>query len=194
MLVVAIMTMTALNSSPARGVTISFSSTPADLSSLAMSDLVTIDVNLDGLGPTGTLELLAATVDFDATVFSLTGITPGPIIPDPFGFFGTPGPGFADGLFDAFFTSSGTDLITMNGIFFSFDLEVIGAGAGEIDLDFGEAFVDVLGFVEEPVDMGPPLEFAAPSPDGVIPEPLTATLGLIGVAGIGLSVRRRPVR
>ena len=177
----------------AQAVTLSLSSSPADLSSLMVNDVVMVDVILGGLGVSESLDFLGATVSFDPGVFgSPTGISPGAIIPDPTGFIGSASPGLADGLFDAFFTASGTDEITTNGVFFSFDLQVVGSGSGSIDFDFAEAFFDIDTGDVAPVEVDDPLDFTAPRPDdGIIPEPLTATLGLIGVTALGLSLRRR---
>ena len=180
----------------ASAITISLSSSPGDLSSLGIGDMVTVDVILSDLDTAGgeELEFLAVTVVIDDLVFGTpTSITPSEIVPDPDGFLGVDGPGFAEGSFDAFFTLSGTDRITTNGTFFSFELEAIGAGSGSIAIEFADALFPDFSSPSINTSASPPLDFtvnpgAAPT---AVPEPVTSALALVGLAGLGANIYRR---
>ncbi len=141
---------------------------PADLSALQIGDTISIDVVLNGLAAGDELEFLGVTVGFDAPPLgTATNFTPGTIVPDPAGFVGFDTPGIADGSFDAFFTLSGIDRITTNGTFFSFDIQAVSVGSGQIGFSFADALRS--DFTSPGVTTGPALRFTVvPLPNQVI--------------------------
>ena len=151
-------------------------SSPSDLNNLMVGDTVRIDVNLGGLPATAQLELLAADVIFDESVFDTpTSVAAGEIVPNPGAFEGFADPGTATGLFEAL-DAGPADRIGDNGRFFSFNLTAVGAGSGLIEFDLVDALRfnpdDPLEPIEVDLQTGPGLSFT------VIPEPS----GLAGAA------------
>lgn len=154
-----------------QAVSITLAPTPTDLTALQVGDTITIDVVLGELAAGDELEFLGVTIGFDSPPLgTATNFTAGAIIPDPSGFVGFDAPGVADGSFDAFFTMSGTDRITSNGIFFSFDIPAVSTGSGEIGVDFADAL--------RPDFTSPGVTTSAPLPFTVIPLPSMAIPGI----------------
>lgn len=187
-------------------------SSPDDLANLTVGDTATIEVSLAGLDTTANEQLvsLEGSVLLPSGIFgSPTNITPGAIIPnpldDPFDF----GPADFPGEATAFFFTFSTDpnfQITTNGVFFTFDVTAGTAGSGEIAINpdpfsRGAELVGLnapLGSVPVDVDAGPPLAFnvtdppgPGPGSSGAVPEPLTATLGVLSLGVLKMATCRR---
>ena len=131
-----------------------------NLSALRLGDPITIDVALSGLASGDTLELLAAEIVFDATRFGLPTISPDVIIPDIAGFVADEFPGLAGATFDMLDTTSGSDRITTNGLFFTFQIVPRATGSGQIAVDFADALGEEAG--GNPIDgalAGAPLAY-----------------------------------
>jgi len=109
------------------------------LSTLRVGDTATVDVMLSGLSAGDMLKLLAAEVGFNALHFGTPSVTSGGIIPDVAGFESDEFVDLAGATFDSLDTASTTDMITANGVFFSFDISAIDIGSGPISLDFADA-------------------------------------------------------
>jgi len=183
--VVAVAVTTLGQTAMAGAPTLSMMPTPADLLGLTPGQTATIDVLVAGLDTGDELEFLAATIEYDGTIFGTPVITGGPIIPDLAGFLGIEDPGLADGSFDAIFTTSGTDTIADNGLFFSFELMAQAEGEGFIEF----TFVDALGFTAafEPIDGA---SSGSAVPYRVVPEPTAAAL--LMATGMLVLARRAP--
>jgi len=108
------------------------------LSTLRVGDTATVDVMLSGLSAGDMLELLAAEVGYDALHFGMPTVTSGGIIPDVSGFESDEFADLAGATFDSLDTTNTTDMITANGVFFSFDFSAIDVGSGQIALDFAD--------------------------------------------------------
>jgi len=109
------------------------------LSTLRVGDTATVDVMLSGLSAGDMLDLLAAEVGFDALHFGTPSVTSGGIIPDVAGFESDEFADLAGATFESLDTTSTTDMITAEGVFFSFDFTAISSGSGQIALDFADA-------------------------------------------------------
>lgn len=155
-------------------------SIPTDTSSLTVGQTISVSVEMTGLNPGDELDLLAATVVFDAGLFSSPTIAAGSIIPDIDGFLGLEDPGLADGSFDSFFTASGVDTITGNGVFYSFEVTALKEGSGTIDLDFSDALgttgsgssIDGIGIGVSSLSVN------------IVPEPTAGLLMLCGILAV----------
>ena len=162
---------------------IGLQSDPPHLSALQVGQTVTIDVVLSGLAGGDVLELLGAEVDYSNTHFRLPTVLPGAIIPDVTGFEPDEFAGLAGGSFDMDDTLSGTDQITANGIFFSFDVQARRGGMGQFTVGFADAF-GLAGAIDG-ADAGSPLPYT------VIPEPMSAFVVLSAVLMLGRGRRGR---
>ncbi len=155
-------------------------SSPSDLNKLTPGQLVTIRVGLTGLNAGDRLDFLAATVAFDGDLLGTPTIAPGPIIPDLSGFAPGESKGVADGLYDTLFAISGTPIST-NGVFYSFDVTVLGAGSGMIAFDLvASSGSDASGVPLSDVTAGSALTISS------VPEPpswLLCGLGMLGIIG-----------
>ena len=164
---------------------LSLGSTSANREPIEVDQSITIDVNLTGLADGDALDFLAATVEFDDSLFGTPLITVGDIVPDPEGFLGIADPDLADGSFDAFFTLSGVDSISANGRFFRFTTTALAEGSGTFTVTFADAMgVNANADPIDGADAGAPLTFTV-----VVPEPATALL-LAVPAVLGLRRRR----
>lgn len=159
-----------------------------DLSSTPVGQAIVLDVVLSGLDTGGTLELLAATIEYDQTLWGIAEVARGPIVPDTQGFItpDVPVAGMIDGVFDPLPTPSGSDQITSNGVFFSFELTALAEGTGAFAMTFSDALGE--NGLGQPIDgVSPgiaqlPFEITIPEPSGLV---------VTAVATFGLS-RRRP--
>jgi hypothetical protein len=112
---------------------------PNDTTHLTVGQTITVDVGVESLSPGQDLTELSATAFYDSTVFSsAVSLAPGAIVPSPLfsptDFQTSTGTGTATGTFDTLGTTT-ADQITTNGVFFSFQLQVIGAGSGIININ-----------------------------------------------------------
>lgn len=148
------------------------SSTPDDLTSVAVGDTVTISVEIAGLVPGDSADFLAATVEFDTSILGTPAFVSAPLVPDPNNFLPTQAPGLFDGFFDSALVTPGAAILT-NGPFYTFDVTPVGVGTTDIRL----TFVDALGNNVNGASInGPALSLTA------VPEPSAfALLGLVGV-------------
>jgi hypothetical protein len=187
--VVAGVAAVVLGGQPAAAAPILTLSTPADLANPTVGQTVMFDVTLSGLNAGDTLDVLQATVVFDAAQFGTpTAITPGAIIPDANGFFTATAPGLADATYDEFFGTF--PQITSNGVFFSFDVVVQATGSSTISFDFVSSLgADANGDPLPPAAAGPPLNVG---PNTVVPEP--GTFLLLALGGVGATVLGRRLR
>lgn len=148
-------------------------SDPGDLTALRLGETVVIDVALSGLSDGDSLEFLAATVEFDGSVFGTPDFKASPIVPDPDGFVAQAGLGLADGFYDALF-SPNSDTIDVGGVLYSFELTALDVGQTEIGFTFG----DSIGFGADGaiggVDLGGPLSATV-----LVPEPKNRLVFLI---------------
>jgi len=158
-------------------------SSPDDLTNLLVDQTVTIQVSLTGLESAQELESLSGTVEFAEAVFGLPS-TPvaGDIITDAADFTPFADPGLADGLF---FTTEAANRITSDGVFYSFDLTVVGAGSGTFSFQSGSLSAEIAG-QQDPLfpTAGDSLAYTV-----VIPEPASAAL--LGIVGVILFAGRR---
>jgi hypothetical protein len=162
------------------GPMLALSSDAPDLNHLAVGQSFNVQVSLSGLNPGDTLDFLAATVLFEATVLGTPTLAIGPIVPDPTGFAPSALPGLADASYDDLFAASGSP-ITANGLFYSFGVTVQSAGQGTISFDFVDSSgSDASGAPLPVVNAGGPLTFATAT---AVPEP-SSWLSL----GIGLPI------
>lgn len=165
-------------------------STPLGPTPVAVGQTVRIDVNLSGFS-SGQLELLAAGVAFDETVFaSPRAIQAGSIVPDAtLSFIGESAPGFADGLFEAI-DEGAANRISGNGRLFSFEVTATSAGVSEFALDFGDALRfnsnDPFMPIEPELELGPALLIT------VVPEPGFAGAAAVALGSLMLRRHRRP--
>jgi hypothetical protein len=156
-----------------------------DLTNLTVGQTETIDVTLSGLVAPTNLSFLNQFIFFsDPTVLSATTPVAGSIVPNPGGDFTSSGGSGASGVF----VGNSTNLITTNGIFFSFQVTALKAGSGTLTNNFDSA-EDSKG-TTVPLGAINPLSYHVTSV--VAPEP--STLAMIGSAvplGIGWWLRRR---
>ncbi|MEO1497879.1 MAG: PEP-CTERM sorting domain-containing protein [Planctomycetota bacterium] len=125
--------------------------------------------------------VLAATVEFDTTVFSTpTSIDQGPIVPDATGFLPVIDTLFIDASYDSLFSLTG-DPVNVDGVFWSFDLTAVAEGTSDIAITF--AFADAVGANVSPVTTGDPLSVV------VVPEPSSSIL--FGISLLFFSRSRR---
>jgi hypothetical protein len=166
-------------------------SSVADLNNIAIGDTVTIDISLDGMDLGDTVDVLSATVIFEAGDFSTPIVSQREIVPDPLGFESLEAPGIADGFYDALFALSG-DVIVSNGVFYSFDVTAEQTGEGEFTFDFADAFgLDANSGQIIGIATGAPLAYTVlAAPGDAVPEPVTL-LCLMMAAGTQLRRRRR---
>jgi hypothetical protein len=174
-------------------ITLTLSAPGSDLNHLSVGQTVTFHVTLSGLDPGETLNLLGVDVRLPVSLFSEPTVpVSGPIVPDPGGFLSASGTigseRFASGLYDDIIVPSAP--ISTNGHFYSFSVEVIGAGKGLVRFD-GDSGV----FLGTPTDL-----ILNPAPSGglsvtssnVVSEPSSFVLLLTGFLGLaGLRSRRR---
>ena len=147
------------------------------LNSLSVGQTFPVDVELSGLSAGQTLDSLSVELLFDETLLGASDVAPGAIVPNSADFFGSTAPGRVDG---AFFTFPfGGAPISAEGVFFSFDALVLGAGSGAIGFGFVEA-IETGSFIPFTPTTGPPLNFSAAGATGV-PEP-SSLLMLAGLA------------
>jgi len=175
---------------------LSLSST-TDLNSLVVGQPVTITVNLSGLEADGDqLEMLAATVAYDHTVFGMpTQQSTGSIIPSPLNqpqdMLVANDWGIVDAMFLTFGSSS-SNRVQNDGIFYDFTVPVIGSGSGTFSLTHTDAIKP--GSHENVLGSSPAssLSFTAvqapaagtgqgASNPPVIPEPTTAAAFLLAM-------------
>jgi hypothetical protein len=193
-----------------------FLSSPENLSDLTVGELVTIDVNLQGL-PVGSdfIFNLNTKVLFSSSLFqaipdpsSSSGLTAvvapgsvfynfvdGPLQVANFNAQSSLIPGAAIGIF-AQSPNTNSGAIGLNGLYYSFTLKAIAAGSGSILFDptpgANEYAADDTGFNYAPLPNLGPLPFTISAAS--VPEPSSITLGLTGLlVGIGCawSHRRR---
>lgn len=158
----------------------------SDLGNLQIGENVTLQVHLSGLGVDDALEVLAADVTFNGSLFSSPIISMGGIIPDPSGFADASGSGLASGSFDSLFTASGTDAITSEGIFFEFEVRAQQTGSGTFAINFADSIGSDASGASLPVAI---VGTHAVLPFQIIPEPASVTL-LFAAAG-ALFIRRQ---
>lgn len=134
----ALLTCAAISQS---AVIISISS-PADLSAIAINENVTVNIELVSLPQGLALDFLAATVEFDSTLLSDLVVLAGPIVPNPSfpAFDSSALPGVADASYDSAFDAS-SQVISETGIFASFSIQGLSAGAGTFSITFADAAV-----------------------------------------------------
>lgn len=162
----------------AQAVDLSLSSTAPDLNALVVGETLTVQVELSDLSGMK-LELLAATVTYPSALLGTPVISPGSIIPNAAGdFVSFPTPN-VDG---SFFST--TNPIETEGIFYSFDLEVIKAGSGSLKFDYADA--KEFGGGSFTPTKGSSLDFIA-----TVPEPSSLMLILLTFASLLLM---QPVR
>lgn len=175
---------------------ISFSlSSPDNLNNLTVGSTATFHVSLSGVTSGQELDSAAAVVLFDSSLLDVTSITAGAIVPNPLSnpldFVSGSAPGLADA---TFFTLSPTTAhhLLADGVLFSFQAEVLGAGNGSVSFDF----VDATEFTGS----GPqgtlsavasqPLNFIS-----VVPEPSSVALALGSIAVLawifGVNAKRK---
>ena len=175
-------------------ITLSLSSSAADLNNLLLGDTVNFVVDLSGLPAGVELDSLAGSVVYDGSLLGEPTITPGEIIPnpldDPLDFLFIEDTGLADAVFLTF-SIEPSDHIVGNGTFISFDVPVIGLGSGNMTIDFAGATqfntADPLDPIVLIVQSGPPLDFVTQ-----VPEPDSVWLILLGVLGIAFHKLRTP--
>jgi len=174
-------------------------STAPSLDQLPVGETVTFGVQLNGLSPGEELDFLAATLEYDDALLGPATVSPGGIVPNASDFSGFGGPGLADG---SFFTFSGAsaDHITADGVFYTFDVDVLAEGAGVMEVTFadGTFFNPVDPFTPLPaaVPAGGTLNFTAVDEVATVPEPGSAAVWLLAgslllVGGLFTSLRRR---
>jgi len=174
---------------------LSLSSTPADLSNLAVGQSVTVEVTLNvGDSPTGDLGLLAATVQWNGALLGTPVISDGPIV-DPTGVLKTEGLGIADYLYDNLFAISGNP-ISVDGLFFSFTVTALAAGSGMLEFSFVGGDDTNFNPVNILASSGLPFSIASATPSTPVPEPASWLVWFIiaGVLALPLEVARRSRR
>lgn len=165
------------------GPLLSLSTDAPDLSSLALGQSFDVQVLLSGLNPGDTLDFLAATVVFDASVLGTPTLAIGPIVPDLTGYIQSALPGLADASYDDLFAASGSP-IAANGLFYSFGVTVQGSGQGTIAFDFVDSSgSDASGAPLPTVIAGNTLSFSTVSG---VPEP--SSFVLLGTGALVLAV------
>jgi hypothetical protein len=161
-------------------------STPSDLSSLNVGEVVTFDVVLSGLMPGDELEYLSANIDTPLFMVQ-SSPTAGPIA-DPMNFTGSSFPGGVDGFFDSFFGLNPGANIVSNGVFYSFSLKATTPGSGAISFSSALAALDLDPIVPDFADSvatGDPLQFT------IAPEPASFAIFASGILFFGLLCARR---
>ncbi len=199
-----VLAVTATTTSLAQAVVNLELSSPDDLLDLSVGQTATVEMSLTGLDTAAGEQLvsLAGSVLFPSSILGTpANITAGPIIPDPlsdpFDFQVFDAPGQADATFLTFNVDA-TEHITDNGVFFTFEVTSGSVGSGVFTFDAlalqAEQFDpnDPLFPILVDVDPGADLPFVVTAPDGgAVPEPLTAGLAAMGLAGLGVAVTRR---
>jgi hypothetical protein len=177
-------------------------SSPQDLSHLTVGELVTIDVNLQGLvfGSDFIYDLDTKVV-FSSSLFQSSGLTTsyGPASGYAFYYSGQPpaffstsslGAGDAVGIFN---NSVSAPPINQNGIFYSFTLEAIATGSGSISFDNSVATDNQYASNTTPNFFYIPLPTSSPMSVSIssVPEPSSLGLGVVAsLVGFGLTWRR----
>ena len=162
-----------------------------DLNNLTVGQMITFEVSLGGLVAGDALGFLAATLSYDDTLLSAPVIAAGAIVPDTSGFLSSSFPGTADAAYDALLAATGLP-ITSNGIFFTFEVSVLQAGAGTISFSFVDSQgEDSNGAPLPPTTTGGSLRFGAPT---AVPEPSSLLLALAALALPGCRATLRLIR
>jgi hypothetical protein len=138
------------------------------LDALPVGHAVTFHVELSDLAVGQELDFLAATVNYTGALLGPPTITKGGILPqplaDPADFTFDAAAGLADASFLTFSPDSAAHIST-NGVFFSFDAQVLKAGAGSLSLTYVDASLSPN--TPEDVTAGAALNFRAVD----VPEP-----------------------
>lgn len=163
-------------------------SSPDDLDNLNISQIITVNVTLSGLGDTEEFESLGADIPINDAVFSTPmTLSAGTIVPDATNNFDAFSSADFDLVTGAFFLDTGPTGINLNGLFYSFTMTVDADGSGTITLDSNSLFAEAIGGQAVSITAGNPLAYTV-----TIPEPTTSTiLGIIGITWLGN--RRRNV-
>ncbi len=190
----AVALLLALCAVPCHGVLTLSLSSPSNLLDLTVGDPVRVEVSLSGLDEAAGDQLVSltggTTVVPSAIMGTPTAIDPGAIVPNLADFAALVGLGQADAFFvtlSASSSASSGDHITTNGTFFTFDMIARHPGTGVISLDplalqaeqFDPDPNAVLPILRD-VEAGTDLPFRV----SVIPEPLTAALGIFGLGSL----------
>jgi hypothetical protein len=163
-------------------------SSAQNLGQVQLGDFITVAVQLTGLEAGQSLEALAATIEYDHTLFGFPSMAQGPIVPsplnDPTDMLLAGMAGMADG---SFMTDGGEAFrIADNGVFFSFTVQALKQGGGQFSTTYASA--DEFN----PVNPAAPIYHALdPSPLNftIVPEPSAAWL--IASLIVGVCVLRR---
>jgi hypothetical protein len=173
---------------------------PTDTTHLTVGQTFTVDVSVESLSPGQDLTELSGTAFYNSALLgSPMSLTPGAIVPSPLfsptDFTSSTSPGLATGTFDTLGTLP-ADQITANGVFFTFQLKVLAAGSGIININpatltaglYNSA--DVADATALSAVVCDNLNYTATS----VPEPHTWISGLLaGTAGLFMISRvRRP--
>ncbi len=173
---------------------LSLESTAANLLVLQVGEDVSFQVRLSGLEAGQELTLLAATVRYSEGMLGEPSLLwAGEILPqpleDPAYFVPSIDAGLADGTFYTFSPESAHHILS-EGVFFSFTVEAVGVGSGQMWFEFADALQynpDLLG---EPISaepaLGLPLDFI------VVPEPAPWLMALAAAVVVLLMLRMRP--
>lgn len=133
-------------------------SSSANLEALSVNQIVSFDVRLSGLANPQELDYLAATISFTDNLWGIPTVEAGAIVPDPLDFLSSTSAGLADAAFLAS-SSDATNHICTDGIFFTFQTQVLKPGDGRI----GFSWVDATEFNASDPDTSIPLDIATGS-------------------------------
>jgi MYXO-CTERM domain-containing protein len=176
--------------------TLTLSTDAPDPMNILVGDEFTVFATLGNLGGLELIDL-TSTVELPLSLVSIPyNLAAGPIVPD----LGNMTLNFlavldsVDGQYSDFF---GDDPITDGGVFYSFTMTAQNVGSGQFAFDPFSLFGLTVSFDPVDIDGGDPLQIrvVAPQTEGpdaaVVPEPATAGLALIGLAGLLGRARRR---